>query len=60
MTEHEQTLYTVRGFIGSLPTENQEEIQACYRQLKKLIEGCGDNGRLAMALLGAELSVEAG
>lgn len=50
--------HLIRTFINSLPPDQQDNIQKIHDQLKTIVTQHGDDGALALGLLGAELSEE--
>ncbi len=46
----------LKGAISELPEERKEKILALREQIKSLITENGDDGLIAMAFVGAELS----
>lgn len=51
------TLKLIRGEIAGLPKDDQDKVHAAAQQLRDVIKAAGDNGVMAMALVGAELQV---
>ena len=48
------TLLIVRGSIASLPAEQQQKVAVIADQIRDLVLKNGDEGALALALVGAE------
>ena len=46
----------VRGVIAGLPKEDQEKAEACYLELKEIVDRHGNYGIMALALIGAEVA----
>lgn len=58
MTEDQQNLLIIRGHIAGLPPADRKGIQQAAQQLREVISHHNDHGRLALALVGAELAAE--
>ena len=58
MTPEECTLLMLKGLISQMPTEDIERIDQCVLRIRSIVAEFGDNGRIALALLGAELGAE--
>lgn len=46
----------IKGAIAELPEDQRRKVQECYEQLQKLVADNGEEGGMALALLGAELA----
>lgn len=55
-----QEYYALKGMITELPAERQENITKTSYQLRQIIKDAGEDGLLAMALVGMEVSEELG
>lgn len=49
-------LLILKGLISDLPQEHRDKILALRDQLKTIITESGDDGLIALSLVGAELS----
>ncbi|CAN7564632.1 hypothetical protein [Acidovorax sp. LjRoot117] len=58
MTEDQQNLLIIRGHIASLPAADCKGIELAALKLREVISHHNDHGRLALALVGAELAAE--
>ena len=59
MTEDLQNLLIIRGHIAGLPAADRKGIELAAQKLREVITHHHDHGRLALALVGAELAAEA-
>lgn len=50
--------YTIRGVISTLPQDSQDKVKQAYLGMQNIIKDNGDEGYIALALLGAELAAE--
>ena len=46
----------IKGMIGDFPEDNQRAIRESYNEIKAIIVKHGDNAKIAIALIGAELA----
>ena len=60
MNQEEQVVLLIKGVISEMPKENQELVYACADTIRTLILDCGEEGRIACALVGAELAAAVG
>jgi len=58
LTQDEVTKLLILGAIAELPTEQQQQVNECAMSLRELIKKYDTLGRLAYALVGAELQME--
>ena len=58
MTEDQQNLLNIRGHIAGLPAADRKGIELAAQKLREVIAHHNDHGRLALALVGAELAAE--
>ena len=58
MTEDLQNLLIIRGHIACLPAADRKGIELAAQKLREVISHHNDHGRLALALVGAELAAE--
>ena len=58
MSENQQNLLIIRGHIAGLPVADQRGIALAAQKLREVIALHNDHGRLALALVGAELAAE--
>lgn len=58
MTPEQQQLLMLRGTIVSLPQEQQLQINDLAMRIRDIVNGNPEVGTIALALVGAELSVE--
>lgn len=56
VNQEEQVVLLIKGSISEMSKESQELIYSCADKIRTLILECGDEGRLACALVGAELA----
>lgn len=56
MNVHEQLIY-VRGVVAGLPAIDQEAVKLAAVELREFIARTNDHGKIAMALVVAELEV---
>lgn len=59
MTREEAAHYMIRGIIADLPEDEIKQTEECKQKLTSIMEEYGDQGILALSLLGAELAVRA-
>jgi hypothetical protein len=59
MTKDEETLLMIRGMIASLPTDEQEKVLACVKDMNDLASKHGERAYvMSIALAGAILQRE--
>lgn len=58
MTEDQQNLLIIRGHIAGLPTADRKGIELAAQKLREVIAHHNDHGRMALALVGAELAAQ--
>ncbi len=58
MTEDKATLLLIKGAIADLPTPDREGVELAAAKLREVIAVHNDHGRMAFALVGAELQME--
>ncbi|MDD2711377.1 MAG: hypothetical protein PHU77_00515 [Simplicispira sp.] len=58
MTEEHKTLLIVRGHIAGLPVPDRTGIELAAAKLREVVLLHNDHGRMALALVGAELVAE--
>lgn len=58
MTEDQENLLIIRGHIAGLPAADRKGIALAAQRLREVIAHHNDHGRLALALVGAELAAE--
>ena len=58
MTEEHQNLLIIRGHIAGLPAADRKGIALAAQKLREVIAHHNDHGRLALALVGAELAAQ--
>lgn len=58
MTEDQQNLLIIRGHMAGLPAVDRKGIELAAQKLREVIVHHNDHGRLALALVGAELAAE--
>lgn len=58
MTEEQHTLLLIRGSIAGLPPTDRAGIEQAAAKLRQVVLHHNDHGRLALALVGAELAAE--
>jgi hypothetical protein len=56
MDEHAVTLFVIEQQIKKMPEDIQWKIKECEAQLRTVIFEYGDVGRIALALIGAQLA----
>lgn len=52
-------LLIIKGAVSEFPPEDQEKIRQCKEALTEVVKANGDHGLLAIAMLSAELEIEA-
>ena len=58
MTEEQQNLLIIRGHIAGLPAADRKGIAQAAQLLRQVLAHHNDHGRLALALVGAELAAQ--
>lgn len=58
MTNEEQDLLMIRGFIAGLPDEDRSGVSLAAAKLRDVVALHNDHGHLALALVGAELAAK--
>lgn len=58
MTQEEQVALMIRGAVAQLPQEDQMRIVECEAKIRALIAEYGEAGRMAIALIGADIAAE--
>ncbi len=58
MNEEETVLFGIQAVIISLPIQDGQSCLKCAARLRQIISDAGDMGRLALALVGAELAAQ--
>lgn len=58
MTNEEQDLLMIRGFIAGLPDEDCAGVNVAAAKLRDVVALHNDHGQLALALVGAELAAK--
>lgn len=58
MTNEQQELLMIRGFIAGLPDEDREGVSAAAAKLREIVALHNDHGQLALALVTAELAAK--
>ena len=48
----------IKGAISELPKETQDKVSECYGKLQDYLREYGEEGKIALALLGATLAAE--
>ncbi len=56
MTPEQETLYAVKGLVGELDSEAKARTLECAEKIRKLVAEYSDCGRVALALVGAEMA----
>jgi hypothetical protein len=56
VSQEQANLWVIRGMIGNFPEDNQRAIRELYNEIKTIIVKHGDNAKMAIALIGAELA----
>lgn len=59
MSAEHAMLLTLKGAITELPADEQAKVQSTAEQIKAVIAENGDAGFIAMALVSAEMAVDA-
>jgi len=59
VSDEQMTLMAIQAHIEELPPEIREQIESCASVLRGFITMYADAGKLALALVGAEATVEA-
>ena len=58
MTEEKATLLLIKGAIADLPPADRDGVELAAAKLREVIAVHNDHGRMAFALVGAELQME--
>ncbi len=58
MTELEMQRLAFKGMLADLPESDRVIIESTAKQLKEIISAAGENGELAMALVGSEIAAK--
>jgi len=58
MTNEQQDLLMIRGFIAGLPDEDRAVVSLAAAKLREVVAQHNDHGQLALALVGAELAAK--
>lgn len=58
MTEDQHTLLLIRGTIAGLAEADRKGIDLAAAKLREVVQHHNDHGRVALALVGAELAAE--
>ena len=58
MSQEQDTLWMIKGMIGDLPEDLQCAVTESYNKIKAIMTEYGDEGEIAIALLGAELAAK--
>ncbi|MFT4243549.1 MAG: hypothetical protein QM569_14850 [Acidovorax sp.] len=58
MNEEKQQLLLIRGAIYALPEADRHGVELAAAKLREVVVLHNDHGRLALALVGAELAAE--
>ena len=59
MSQEQETLWMIKGVIGELPVERLQKVTESYVKIKTIMSEYGDEGEIAIALIGAELAAKA-
>jgi hypothetical protein len=54
VSQEQDTLWMIKGIIGDLPEDRRHKIMESYIKMKIIMDEYGDEGQIAVALLGAE------
>jgi hypothetical protein len=58
MTNEQQDLLMIRGFIAGLPDEDRTGVSVAAAKLREVVTQHNDHGQLALALVAAELAAK--
>jgi hypothetical protein len=58
MKQEEVVVTMIRGIISEMPKDEQTKVHECAAKLRETIAEYGENGTVAMALVGAEEQVK--
>jgi len=58
MTSEQELLYTIKGVIASMLPADQTKVTKAYNDIKTVMDEAGDYGKIAVALLGAEMQAK--
>lgn len=58
MSEEQTTLLLLMGALAGMDRADQEQVKSCADKLRSVIAEHGDNGILALGLVGAELAAQ--
>ena len=56
--QNKMMVLIIKGAISDLPKEDKASASEAYQKMKDVVDQYGDSGKLALALLGAELGAE--
>jgi len=56
--QNKMMVLIIKGAISDLPEEDKAATSEAYQKMKDVVDQYGDSGKLALALLGAELGAE--
>jgi hypothetical protein len=59
VSQEQETLWMIKGVIGELPVERLQKVTESYVKIKTIMSEYGDEGEIAIALIGAELAAKA-
>lgn len=55
-TPEQQAMFAIRGLIATLPKPRASAVVALANKFREVVQANGDDGRIAFALVGAELA----
>jgi len=58
MTQEKLQLLLIKGVIADLPSKDRDGVEAAETDLRRMVAQYNDHGKLALALLAAELAAE--
>lgn len=58
MTDDRHTLLIIRGAVASMPEADRKGVELAAAKLREVVQHHNDHGRIALALVGAELAAE--
>lgn len=58
MNEQQQVLLMLQGAISNAPEDSQKKIKLAAESIRKIIDDNGEEGQVALALVGAEFAAQ--
>jgi hypothetical protein len=54
MSEHKMMVMVLKGVVSELPEAQRNQVNATVEKLRAVVQGAGDVGGIALALVGSE------